>query len=132
MNNFKYVAEFELKTSVKMLFPYLATASGLQEWFADKVITNHEKEFHFIWEGSEHFAKVASRRTNAHIKFVFEPEPPHNQNTTLEFRITFNELTQSTFLKVIDYSDMSDEAELKAIWQQLIAKLRDVLGITYA
>ena len=33
----KYTLEFEIKSSPKILYNYLSTASGLEEWFADKV-----------------------------------------------------------------------------------------------
>ena len=36
-----YQFEFEIKASPKVLYPYLSTASGLQQWFADKVTVKY-------------------------------------------------------------------------------------------
>lgn len=38
-----FTADFELHASVKMLYPYIQTASGLSEWFADDVRISPER-----------------------------------------------------------------------------------------
>ncbi len=43
--------EFPVKSSPAILFEYISTASGLQEWFADKV-DRKEDVFHFTWNGN--------------------------------------------------------------------------------
>ena len=40
----KFVGEYQIKASRKMLFPYLSTATGLCQWFADDVNIN------YLWE----------------------------------------------------------------------------------
>ena len=45
----KFVGEFEINASKAMLFPYLSTASGLSQWFADDVnIDSFNKTLIFI------------------------------------------------------------------------------------
>jgi hypothetical protein len=39
-----------------------------------------------------------------------------------------NELTQTTFLKVTDYSDFDDLDELQDLWEGLIENLKKVVG----
>jgi len=39
MGKNKFITEFEINASQKILFPYLSTASGLAQWFADDVNT---------------------------------------------------------------------------------------------
>jgi hypothetical protein len=39
-----------------------------------------------------------------------------------------NELTQTTFLKVMDYSDFDDLNELDDLWEGLVENLRKVVG----
>ena len=39
-----------------------------------------------------------------------------------------DELTQTTFLKVTDYSDFDDLEELKDLWDGLVEKLKEVVG----
>jgi len=128
MEKYKYVAEYEIKAAVKMLYPYVATASGLQEWFADEVNITSDKKFNFIWDGELHNAKVVSKRTNLSIKYQFIDEEDEGDPSFLEFKIDFNEMTQTSFLRVTDYSMMDDLDELKELWEQLITDLKEILG----
>jgi uncharacterized protein YndB with AHSA1/START domain len=132
MSKFKYVAEFEINASVKMLFPYLATPNGLMEWFAESVntIDQEEKIYDIIWDGSSHPAKQVSFQTNKHVKFIFlnGDSTPHEELSFLEFKLAHNEMTESTFLKVIDYSEMGNEADLKELWNNLIHSLLELIG----
>jgi uncharacterized protein YndB with AHSA1/START domain len=130
MAKFKYVTEFEIRAAVKMLYPYVSTASGLREWFADEVKSTDGRTFDFVWDGESHHARVTAKRTNSHIKFQFLPEGPTEEADLayIEFKIDYNEITQSTFLKVVDYSEMDDVQELGALWEQLIVKLKEVMG----
>ncbi len=50
MNNLKFHAEYELRASPKMLYPYISTAAGLQQWFADKVTISPDHVFDFLWD----------------------------------------------------------------------------------
>ena len=44
MSNKKlFTADYEIHASIKMLYPYIQTASGLSEWFADDVTINNEE-----------------------------------------------------------------------------------------
>lgn len=126
----KFVADYQINTSKKMLFPYLSTASGLSEWFADDVSINEDKNFIFRYDGEDHLAKIASIRANAHIKFEFvDPQNLDDRDHPyIEFKVEENELTQTLFLKVIDYSDAYDGGELESIWEGLIGSLKEIIG----
>ncbi len=130
MAKFKYTTEFEINASPKMVYPYLSTASGLQEWFADSVESDEDKQFDIVWDGDRHQAKVTAKRANNHVKFQFLPRNDNDEHdpSILEFRLDYNELTQTTFLKVIDYSDMDNESDLKELWGNLIDNLCEILG----
>ena len=39
-----------------------------------------------------------------------------------------SDLTGSTYLKIIDYSGNSDEEELTELWEDLIFKLKEIVG----
>ena len=70
MTKTKYIGEFGFRASKKMLFPYISTASGLSQWFADDVnINNEDKVYTIIWDGEENKARMVSNRSNHHIKF---------------------------------------------------------------
>lgn len=126
----EFTADFEVHASIKMLYPYIQTASGLSEWFADDVTINPEKIFTFKWDSEEHKAIMAAHRTNHFVRFEYLPESKADEKdpSYFELRLELNELTQTTFLKVIDYSDFDDMEELQDLWDGLIENLRKVVG----
>ena len=128
MGKFKYTAEFEVKASPKMLFPYLNSASGLAEWFADDVNIDNKKVFHFVWDGVNHSARLTSQRVNKYVKFDFVSPEEGEDHPFIEFKIDQNELTQSTFLRVVDYSETESEDDLGELWSNLVEKLREIVG----
>jgi uncharacterized protein YndB with AHSA1/START domain len=126
----KFTFEYEINASKKMLYPYFTTASGLAQWFADDVTVDEDHTFNFIWEDEDHKAKMVSHRTNSYAKFVFlssdgeEDDAPNS----LEFRLEENEMTQTTFIKVADYSDFDDKEEQAELWTNLFHGLREIVG----
>ncbi|GMQ28669.1 START-like domain-containing protein [Algoriphagus confluentis] len=126
----KFIADYQINASKKIVFQYLSTASGLEEWFADNVRINEDKNYIFNFDNEDHYARLASLRSNAHVKFdFFDPENPEERDHSyIEFKLEENELTQSLFLKVIDYSNEYEEDELEAIWEGLIYKLKEIIG----
>ena len=130
MSKFLYTGDFEINASKAMLYPYLNSASGLSQWFADDVTINEDKVYNFIWDGEDHKAKMVSHRTNHYVKFEFLPETDEDEEDPAHFEIRpeLNELTQSVYIKVIDYSDMEDVDELTDLWQGLIDNLKETVG----
>lgn len=130
MSKHLFTADFEINASTKMLYPYLNTASGLSQWMADDVTINEDKVYNFIWDDEDHFAKMASHRTNHYVKFEFVPETEEDEEdpSYFELRLEKNELTQSTFIKISDYSDMDDTEELMDLWESLVESLKETVG----
>jgi hypothetical protein len=126
----KFVSDYQINSSKKILFPYLSTASGLSEWFADDVSITHDKIFIFKIDGEKLYAKLVLCKNLIHVKFeFFDPlETTSEDQSYLEFILDENELTQSLFLKVIDYSDSYDNEEMQFIWNSLIAQLKEIIG----
>ncbi len=126
----KFVADYQINASKKIVFHYLSTASGLEEWFADSVTINDDRNYIFNFDNEDHIARLTSLRNNAHVKFeFFDPKKPDDSdNAFIEFKLEENELTQTLFLKVIDYSDVYDDEELVAIWEGLIIRLKEIIG----
>lgn len=126
-----FTADYEIHASIKMLYPYIQTAGGLAEWFADDVtINNSDKTYTFIWDNEAHKARQVAHRTNHFARFEFLPENDADVKdpSYFELRLEFNELTQSVFLKVFDYSDFDDLRELQDLWDGLIEALRKTVG----
>ena len=127
---FKFVAEYPINASARLLFPYLSTAGSLAQWFCDDVKLTPDHLFNFIWDGDAHYAAVANSRLNRSIRFVFltpqrqaEADPRY-----IDFTLETSELTQEQYLRVTDYSDEHDKAELQELWDGLIQTLRELVG----
>lgn len=129
MGNHKYSAEFEIRASTKMLFPYVTSPAGLAQWFADQVSIGNDKVYNFVWDGQSHYARLTAQRLNRYARFEFLPEDGENvgELSYLEFRLDTNELTQSSFLKVTDYSGTDNEDDLRELWTNLVSNLREVV-----
>ncbi|MCS6832453.1 MAG: START-like domain-containing protein [Flammeovirgaceae bacterium] len=130
MPKFKYQIEFEIKAQPRIIYSYLSTPSGLKDWFADKAKQIDENHFEIEWDKEIHVLKVVSKRTNAHIRFQFETKKndDNSPNSYIDFKLDYNELTQTTFLRITDFSDMNDEEELFNLWTHLIGKLKETIG----
>jgi uncharacterized protein YndB with AHSA1/START domain len=126
-----FTADYEVHASTKMLYPYIQTASGLAEWFAEDVtINNNDKSYTFFWDNESHRARQVAHRVNHFARFEFLPETDDDAQdpSYFELRLEFNELTQSVYLKISDYSDFDDHQELQDLWDGLIENLRKTVG----
>ena len=130
MGKVKFVADFEIRASQKMLFPYLNSASGLSQWFADDVNINEDKVYSFFWDGDEFKAKKVSQKTNVSVKFEFLPETDEDEDDPnyIELRLNVNELTQSVFLQITDYSDFDDQEEQLDLYENTVHNLKELIG----
>jgi len=130
MEKHKFTAEYELRASPRMLFPYFTTPAGLAQWFADDVSVNGGKIYNFTWDGSPHYAKITAQRLNKYVRFEFldDNQADAADPNFIEFKLDMNEMTQSSFLKVIDYSDLNEAGDLQELWQNLLTSLRETVG----
>ncbi|WP_128543437.1 START-like domain-containing protein [Larkinella soli] len=129
MEKFKFIAEYELRASPKVLFPYISTASGLSQWFASKVNIRPDHIYDFFWDNESHLARQVSMRQNKSVRFEFlNGSDMQSEHNYIDFRVDVSELTQSTFLRITDYSTNADADELKSLWNGLIDKLKEIVG----
>jgi uncharacterized protein YndB with AHSA1/START domain len=129
MEKYKFVTEFELRSSPKVLFPYISTPSGLEQWFAEKVTVLPDHRYDFQWDGDSHIAKQTGLRINKAVKFEFENTSEDElDNNHVELKLEVSDLTQTTFLRVVDYSANRDQAELESLWHGFIDNLKDIVG----
>jgi len=125
----RFEGDFEIRASKKMLYPYISTASGLSQWFADDVNINEDKEYNFIYDDANHKARMASHRLNQFVKFeFFEEGDDEDEPAYVELHLDENEITQSVYVKVIDFSDYEDDQEQYELWEDLIHSLKDIVG----
>ena len=119
--------EFNFHCSPQLLFQYLSTPSGLSEWFADDVNSRGE-DFTFIWEDSEEYAKLLSKKNNELVKFMWVNDEEDYQKYFFEFLIIVDEITKDVSLTVTDFSDDDELEESKMLWTNLVGDLKQVLG----
>lgn len=122
-----FVGEYPINASKKMLYPYISTASGLAQWFADDVNINEDKEYSFLWDGDENKAKLTASRVNSFVKFEFVDKDDPEDLGYIEIKLEMNELTQEVFIRITDYSDIDSE-ECQELYESLIHELKEIVG----
>jgi uncharacterized protein YndB with AHSA1/START domain len=126
----KFVREYPINASARLIYPYLSTASGLAQWFCDDVNILENKVYNFFWDGKNHYAELTNMRSNRSVRFLFQdddrvlPADP----SYIDFTIESSDLTQELFLKVVDYSEEDDIEELDELWENLMQNLREIVG----
>ena len=53
----------------------------------------------------------------------------NQKNSTLEFRLEVNDLTQEVFVRVEEYTESDDLEESYQIWDNLLAQLKEILEL---
>lgn len=123
----RYELEFPINSSPQLLYQYISTPSGLSEWFADNVNSRGEF-FTFIWDDSEEYARLSSKKTGEKIKFRWIDENKKDTDYFFELRILEDEITKDVSLMIIDFA-MDDELdEAKLLWENQISDLKHVIG----
>lgn len=120
----KFEMEFVIQSSPQLLYPYLATPSGLSEWFADNVNSRGEM-FSFIWDGSEEEAKLLKRKSDEFVKFAWEE---NDDGSFFEMKIIVDEITKDVSLFITDFAEEDEVEEAKMLWSNQVADLKQVLG----
>jgi len=120
----KYEIEFVIQSSPQMLFQYIATPSGLSEWFADNVNSRGEM-FTFIWDESEEEAKLIKRKSDDFVKFIWMES---EDDSFFEMRIIVDEITSDVSLFITDCAEEDEVEESKMLWANQISSLKQVLG----
>ncbi|TDB66967.1 START-like domain-containing protein [Arundinibacter roseus] len=129
MEKQKFITEYELRSSPKVLFPYISTASGLEQWFAEKVRVLPDQRFDFQWDGSSHYARQTAHRLNKAVRYEFEGNNDVLEDSNfIEMKLEVSDLTQSTYLRIVDYSQTMDEEELSSLWDGLMDSLKEIVG----
>ncbi len=122
----KYQLEFEIKSSPKILYSYLSTASGLEEWFADKVNIEQNGVFSFLWDGeTSRKAKVITKKDNQVVRYQWTDE---KDDSFLEFEIVQDAITSDVALLITDFTSKADKAQNEQLWYSQIHGLMHTIG----
>ena len=126
-NKLRYELEFPLNSSPQLLYQYISTPSGLQEWFADNV--NSRGEFYtFEWDGIVENARLASKKTDEKVKFKWIDGDKKDTDYYFELRILEDEITKDVSLMVVDFAIEDELNESKLLWENQISDLKHVIG----
>lgn len=120
----KFQIEFVIQSSPQMLYQYLATPSGLSDWFADDVNSRGEM-FSFFWDGSEEEAKLLKKKNDDFVKFAWEE---NEDDSYFEMKIIVDEITKDVSLFITDFAEEDEVEEAKMLWTNQVGDLKQQLG----
>lgn len=113
-------------TSKNLIWSAISTPSGLEDWFADKVISN-DKIVTFFWGKTEkRQAEIVAIRSFSYIRFRWLDD--ENERDYFEIRMTNNELTNDYVIEVVDFAYPDETEDLRELWNSQIDTLRRVYG----
>lgn len=123
----RYEIEFPINSSPQLLYQYIATPSGLSEWFADNVNSRGEF-FTFIWNDSEEKARLASKKSGEKVKFKWVDDNAKDTEYFFEIHILEDELTKDVSLLVVDFAPEDELDEAQQLWENQISDLKHLIG----
>ncbi len=119
-----FTLEYPVRCSPTILFEFLSTASGLQEWFADKV-DERDNTFSFFWNGSEERADIVETDEESYIRFHWQHAPAEEY---FEFRIEKSEVSNQTILIIKDFAEKKDIKDQSQLWNYQVKDLLHRIG----
>lgn len=113
-------------TSKNILWSAISTPSGLEGWFADKVITN-DKTVTFYWGKTEQRqAEIIAIRAYSYIRFRWLDDT--NEREYFEIKMANNELTGDYVLEITDFADPDETDDLRELWDSQVDTMRRTCG----
>jgi hypothetical protein len=119
-----YTLEYPVRCSPSILYEFLSTSSGLQEWFADRV-DDQDDIFSFSWNGSEETAEVVDSEEDKYIRFHWSHAP---KDEYFEFSIEKSEVTNQTILVIKDFAEKKEIKDQSMLWDHQVKELFHRLG----
>ena len=119
-----YTLEYPVRCSPSILFEFLSTPAGLQEWFADKV-DERDNVFFFSWNGSSQRAEVLESQEEKYIRFHWLDAPKEEY---FEFSIEKSEITNQTILVVKDFAEKKELKDQSMLWDYQVKDLFHRIG----
>jgi uncharacterized protein YndB with AHSA1/START domain len=119
-----YTLEYPVRCSPSILYEFLSTPAGLQEWFADKV-DERDNVFFFSWNGSSQEAEVLESQEEKFIRFHWLDSPKEEY---FEFSIEKSEITNQTILVVKDFAEKKEVKDQSMLWDYQVKDLFHRIG----
>ena len=119
-----YTLEYPVRCSPSILYEFLSTPAGLQEWFADRV-DERDNVFYFSWNGSSQKAEVLESQEEKFIRFHWLDAP---KDEYFEFSIEKSEITNQTILVVKDFAEKKEVKDQTMLWDYQVKDLFHRIG----
>ena len=119
-----YTLEYPVRCSPAILYEFLSTPAGMQEWFADKV-DERDNVFSFSWNGSVEKAEVVEQEEDKYIRYRWLTSPKEEY---FEFRIEKTEITNQTVLLIKDFAEKNEIKDQSRLWEYQVKDLFHRLG----
>lgn len=116
--------EYPVRCSPSILYEFLSTPAGLQEWFADKV-DERDSVFSFSWNGATDRAEVLESEEEKFIRFHWLHAP---REEFFEFSIVKSEVTNQTILVIRDFAEKAEIKDQSQLWDYQVKDLFHRLG----
>jgi uncharacterized protein YndB with AHSA1/START domain len=114
-------------TSKNIIWSAISTPAGLEEWFADKVLSNDRVAIFFWGKTESREAEIVVIRAYAYIRFHWLDD--ENEKEYFEIKMSNNELTNDFVLEVIDFAEEDEVEDVKELWNSQIDRLRRTFGL---
>lgn len=119
-----YTLEYPVRCSPGILYDFLRTPAGLQEWFADKV-DERDGVFSFSWNGTTDNADLLESEDDKFVKFRWDHQ---SKDEFFEFRIEKSEVTNQTILIIKDFAEKKEIKDQSQLWEYQVKDLFHRIG----
>ena len=119
-----YTLEYPVRCSPGILYEFLRTPAGIQEWFADKV-DERDGQFSFSWNGTEDKAVLIDSEEDKFVRFRWDYM---TKDEYFEWRIEKSEVTNQTILIINDFADKKEIKDQSQLWEYQVKELFHRLG----
>ena len=119
-----FTLEYPVRCSPSILYEFLSTGNGMQEWFADKV-DDKDNIFSFTWNGATEQAEVVEKELDKFIRYHWLDAP---KDEYFEFRIEKTEVSNQTILIIKDFAEKQEIKDQTQLWNYQVKDLFHRIG----
>lgn len=117
----KFSLEFAINATPRLLYTLISTPEGLSRWFADAVFASDDI-YKFVWEGSEHNAKLLQFKENEFVSFEWLDD--FHMGYKLDMLIQSESLSSGVSLVITDFAEPSEMDFYRRLWDTQVKQLQ--------